>query len=188
MAALAELSFEERVNATTTVSIDDDVWVISRPSISGIDCRQPSRDGDQLICDPEYGEVLHLDKNKERILRAYPLPAIPPTAIAITDDAVYCARQGDGGLPNSMACRIDRTTLDIKVRIFPSASEPAFTDPDTYRPDTWTVSDESLEVYKFIADNEGVWAEQYTGGWTRLDPVTLEIEARGTTGPTSRRS
>jgi hypothetical protein len=188
VAALAELSFEERVDVTSTVSIDDEVWAISRPSISGIDCRQPSLDGDQFICPPEYGEILHLDKNKERILQAYPLPSIPPTAIAITDDAVYCARQSDGGLPNSMACRIDRTTLDIKVRIFPSASEPAFADPDTYRPDTWTVDDESLEVYKFIADDEGVWAKQYTGGWTQLDRLTLEIVARDMKGPTSRRS
>jgi hypothetical protein len=43
----------------------------------------------------------------------------------------------------------------------------------------------SLQIYDFKADNTAVWAKDSNGRWTRLDPKTLQIVARGTAGPAS---
>jgi hypothetical protein len=180
---VAELPFAQRVDTISTVRIDDDTWSISRLPARGaerVGCSSPRKDrvyGRDYVCGSEYGELLQVDG--KRIVRAYPLPSVPPQHIAITEDAVYCARQGDGGLSTSMVCRVDRRTNELVVRLFPSATEPgSFVSGDLIPPDTWEIDDEELEVNKFAVDDGGVWAKAYKAGWTRLDPDTLEIVER----------
>jgi hypothetical protein len=166
---IAALPYRTRVNATTSVTVDDDRWVVSRP-----DRKAPI--AAELAF--EYGEVLRLDGRT--IVRAFPFQGTPPQHLAVTPDATYCARQGDGGLPDSMVCRIDRDTLDLSVRIFPSEIDSGFAerDPETL-PDGWTVDDEELQVRKLIVDDDGVWAQSTDeSNWSKLDPDTLEIVER----------
>jgi len=47
------------------------------------------------------------------------LPGYPPSEMVVTEDAVYCGRQGDGGLPTSMLCRVDRRAPMLQGRLFP---------------------------------------------------------------------
>lgn len=79
---------------------------------------QSGRYGLNYVCGPEYGEILLLD-GSGHIVRAYPFPSYTPHELALGADALYCARQGDGGLPSSMLCRIDRRSLAATVRVFP---------------------------------------------------------------------
>jgi hypothetical protein len=178
---VAALPFGLRIDATSTVEIDDDRWAVSRLSRRGQDrigCEGPreGREGIDFVCGSEYGELVQI--RNRRVLRAYPLPGVPPQHIAITDDAVYCARQGDGGLPDSMVCRVDRRTHEAIVRVFPSEIDSGFADTDRVLPDDWSLDEAALEVNKFAVDDSGVWAKAYMGGWAKLDPETLEVVER----------
>ena len=167
-APIAALPYRARVNAISTVTVDDDTWVISRPD------REAPITPELAI---EYGEVLHLDGRN--IEQAFPLPGLPPTHIAVSEDVTYCGREGDGGLPDSMVCRIEHDTRAFSVRIFPSEIDSAFADTDRELPDHWTVDDEQLAIHKLVADDAGVWAQaQDEERWTKLDPDTLEIVDR----------
>lgn len=178
---VAALPYGARVKALSTVRIDDDTWAISRLASRGqalVGCeRSPDegRYGIDFVCGSEYGEVLKLDGR--RIARAFPLPSEPPQFIAITEDAVYCARQGDGALSDSMVCRIDRRTDEWIVRLFPAPTEDAWVDGEEL-PTGWSVDDGELSVEKFAADDAGVWAKTRYGRWTKLDPNTLEVVER----------
>lgn len=179
--AIAALPYRARVDALSTVRIDDDRWAISRLPSRGqalVGCDQSPDDGRygiDFVCGSEYGEVLQLDGRQ--ITRAYPLPSEPPQFIAITEDAVYCARQGDGALSDSMVCRIDRRTNEWIVRLFPAPTEGAWVDGEEL-PEGWSVDDGELSVEKFAADDAGVWAKTQYGRWTKLDPETLEVVER----------
>lgn len=83
-------------------------------------------DGADLGAHPqltEYGELLLMTPDRRRILRAYPFKGVPPQWLLVTPQAVYCGRQGDGGLPNSMVCRVDRSTGALTVVVFPSPDD-----------------------------------------------------------------
>ena len=181
---VAALSYRDRVDASSRVRVDDETWVVSRPTRRGqvrIGC-EGEREGDygiDWVCGTEYGELLKVDG--KRIVHAYPFPSLPPQHIAITDEAVFCGRQGDGGLPDSMVCRVDLGTLERIVRIFPSEIDSGWVDTDREPPDGWTVDDEQLEIRKLVMDDAGIWAQEqpHAGdGWTKLDPDTLEIVER----------
>lgn len=136
-----------------------------------------------------YGEVLLLDADETRILRAYPFPDMGPRALIVAEDAVYCTRQGDGGLPDSMLCRIDRATLELTARIFPWDESSHFLDPDEmYVPDSWTV-DEPFPEARFgelqMIDGELISVGQELS--MRVDPVTLErLPEDGSSEPTEQ--
>jgi hypothetical protein len=178
---VAALPYAARVDALSTVRIDDERWAISRipmRSLARVGCEGP-QDADygvDYVCGSEYGELLQLDGKK--IVRAYAMPGIPPEHIAITEDAVYCARQGDGALSDSTVCRVDRRTHELTLRVFPAADTKAWVDDAEQVPDGWTLDTEALEVNKFAVDDAGVWAKAYKGAWTKLDPNTLEIVER----------
>jgi len=77
----------------------------------------------------EYGELLLVTPDRSRILRAYPFRDVPPQWLLVTPRAVYCGRQGDGGVPNSMVCRVDRPTGALTVVVFPSPDDFATNAP-----------------------------------------------------------
>lgn len=167
-ASIASLPFDERVEDKARIRTLEGFWVISRPS-----------GGDKAETD-DYEEILLLDIGETTILRAYPLPSVPPDWITVGDQAVYCGREGDGDLRYAMVCRIDRKTLAATVRIFTDRL-------DTWRPSDhptwWQVEPFRLEMSEFAVDGVAVWSKTRTEGWTRLDPVTLTIVDRGTAGP-----
>src|SRR5665647_3932005 len=91
--------------ATSQASTPEGLWLVSRAE------RSPNFDYGALTgLLGDYGELLLLTPDRSRILRAYPFRAVPPEWLLVTQDAIYCGRQGDGGLPDSMVCRVDRST------------------------------------------------------------------------------
>lgn len=108
---------------------------------------------------PGYGEVLLLNERRTQIVKAFPLPDTSPIYLAVSDSAVYCAsEQGD-----ITVCRIDRRSRVMTHRYFTSRS---------------------LEIDEFTATDSAVWAKDVHGRWTKLNPTTLEIVARGLAKPT----
>ena len=115
-AAVAALPFDRRVSVpdspgTSRVVTDEGTWVVSEvpdPEVAGPD---------------GYGEVLLLDGDATRILRAYPSPGLVPTELLVTGDAVYCAGRG-GAQVLSWVCRIDRADLTWHGRVLPSPEAP----------------------------------------------------------------
>ncbi len=125
-AAIAALPIEVRVLqldpaiwplATTQASTPEGLWLLSYPYASA---------GVDLAAHPQltmYGELLLMTPDRSRILRAYPFRDVPPQWLLVTPQAVYCGRQGDGGAPNSMVCRVDRSTGALTVVVFPSPDD-----------------------------------------------------------------
>jgi len=183
---LAELPFELRVEIDAEIDLPDSRWALSRPSVATYDLTDGCRLGDpdglygrDSICVLEYGEVLLLDGTGTTILRAYPLPRHPPQAIVISDDDVYCIRQGDGALPDSMLCRIDRITGEWTVRVFPLESESAFVPlpADRFIPGNWVINEPDGWIGfegLFVRDDGLLQTDGYSGT-AIFDPVTLEM-------------
>ncbi len=170
-AKVAAMTLSERTRlpeiTSPSITSDEGVWTITRPGVV-----------------PEYGEVLLLDTRRERVIEAFPLPGAPPYLLALTKDAVYCARTGDGGLPNTTVCRIDRRTNELTGRVF-WCTDCVDSTLRPKPPSGWSVTEGALEIYELVADDEGVWAKSYKKGWTRLDPKTLQIVATNVARPTA---
>lgn len=192
---IAARSFAERVDVdrawtgsgTPRVVTDEGIWVASSIPMEAISFD----DGQPLAGEPDglygrdlidligYGEVLLLDHDEREILRAFPFPDFGPQSLVATDDAVYCSRQGDGGLPDSILCRIDRSTFEWKARIFPSSLDGWFplSDPDTlHLPETWTVDDPpDVAIFQELRVVEGTLVTVGHDGQRHVDPETLEL-------------
>ena len=112
---------------TTQASTPEGLWLVSFPYASA---------GVDLIAHPqltEYGELLLMTPDRSRILSAYPFRDVPPQWLLVTPQSVYCGRQGDGGVPNSMVCRVDRSTGALTVVVFPSLDDPSTDELDPGR-------------------------------------------------------
>jgi hypothetical protein len=181
--AVAALPFRARVAIVTSEVTPEGVWALSRmplesgdPASGGVGT--PGAYGRTFVSAAEYGEVLLLDPTRSRILRAFPLPGLPPQRLLVTDAAVYCERQGDGALPDSMLCRIDRQTLSWKARIFPSTLDSGFAppSPDRFLPANWLISAPlGVAVFQTLQFQGGellVAGDRASG---RIDPLTLEL-------------
>ena len=171
--------------ATTQASTPEGLWLVSVPYVSP-DYDDAAHPG--LLT--EYGELLLLTPDRRRILRAYPFRGLLPQWLLVTPKAVYCGRQGDGGLPNSMVCRVDRSTGALVVVVFPSPEEFATEDyfvTDTPqalagRPGNWRLagsnpSADLQHVPQLTADGLAFapYPNQSGGGRElRLDPATLK--------------
>ena len=172
--------------ATSQASTPEGLWLVSRAE------RSPNFDYGALTgLLGDYGELLLLTPDRSRILRAYPFRAVPPEWLLVTQDAIYCGRQGDGGLPDSMVCRVDRSTGALIVVVFPSTVDSAFSDPQTGvvdsqalagRPGSWRLagplSSADLQHVPRLSAGSLLFARdphQAGGGKAlRLDPVTLK--------------
>lgn len=179
--ALAELSLADRVSIVLSESTSQGVWAISEipGTTEAPGCVIGDRNGlygTDFICVFEYREVLLLNDDLSRIMRAYPLPSQPARLLLVTDEAVYCARQGDGGLPDSMLCRIDRQSLDITGRIFPGREESDYGPPDgnAIPYGDWTIAPVSPVVVMETLDYDGRIVTTGYDGIAYHDPVTLE--------------
>lgn len=191
---VAALPFDIRVNpdlagvvpgAEVRIPTDEGVWVVSRPNWALLDLTPP------LVGDPSglygrdfvdligYGEVLLLDADESRIVRAYPFQDLAPQALAIVEQAVYCTRQGDGGRADSMLCRVDRETLEPTVRVFPWDDRSLYLDPtEIHIPDHWIVNDPVGEpLFGDLQVSDGQVISVGPDRETRVDPQTLELLA-----------
>jgi hypothetical protein len=188
--AIAALPFEERVQVLERVPAPEGVWVRSelsevvleraREDVCAIGAFDDPRalDGRDAVCADDYGEVLLLDPTGQRIVRAYPLPYVPAQTLVLGEDAVYCARQGGGGLPDSMLCRIDRVSGEAVVRVLPFAKDSIFSgDTNLWTPSWWTVEEpgEVPQVLDALEVTEDALLLRGTDGTRRADPRTLEL-------------
>ena len=165
--------------ATTQASTPEGLWLVSQADAGA----HPELAADN-------GELLLLTPDRTRILRAYPFRGVPPQWLLVTPRAVYCGRQGDGGLPDSMVCRVDRSTGALIGVVFPSPIDSAFSDPQTGvvdsqalagRPGNWRVDGSQpgavfMNVPRLTADGLVLdWdARQGVGKSLRLEPATLK--------------
>jgi len=174
--------------ATTQASTPEGLWLVSFPYASA---------GVDLVAHPqltEYGELLLMTPDRNRILSAYPFRDVPPQWLLVTPQAVYCGRQGDGGVPNSMVCRVDRSTGALTVVVFPSPDDPSTVELDpgrgglsapqalAGRPGSWRLAGTTAEsaflqqVPRLTANGLLFDPDPYQAGSRSLllDPVTLK--------------
>ena len=182
--AIAALRFTARVAVKQAVPTAEGVWVVSSLPASTTGDSSGSLAGTTTygtvrVAVGEYGEVLLLDRRRQRILRAFPLPGMPPQRILVTRDRVFCERQGDGGLPDSMLCSIDRQTYQWQVRIFPNTTDSGFhpLQPGTYLPSNWKVNSPVGKPMFTSLQWRGHRLRIAGNGFAAMvDPATLRIE------------
>ncbi|MEZ5183665.1 MAG: hypothetical protein R2702_17585 [Acidimicrobiales bacterium] len=105
LGALARLPLAERAAPLRWFDAREGTWAIVRSP-------------DEVA--PTSGEVVLVDADGA-VVRAWPLPGLPPTWIHPTRDAIYAGRVGDGGAPDGAIVRIDRETLKVEGRFLPAA-------------------------------------------------------------------
>ena len=185
--ALAALPVSERLDAGAAVDTAEGRWVFSTPDQIPAEAAPSCALGDPLgtrwrdfLCIDEYGEILLMNADGTRIIRAFPLPyAHTTTQLVVTDKAVYCSSQGDGAYPDSLLCRIDRSTLTMVVRVFPYQIESAFTppqSPDLYAPATWVLDHPTKDAMFYnLAVSGGHIQISEGGNRADVDPQTLQL-------------
>lgn len=191
--ALAALPLSERLDAAAAVDTAEGRWVFSTPDHIPAEAAPDCALGDPLatrwrdfLCIDEYGEILLMNADDTRIIRAFPLPyAHTTTHLVVTDKAVYCASQGDGGLPDSLLCRIDRTTLTMLVRVFPSQTDSAFAaqGPDIYAPATYVLDQPMDPMFYALAVSGSHLQISEGGNRADVDPNTLQLSNVHTSTP-----
>ena len=177
--AIANLTFKERVKIIDQEDSAEGRWVISRPPdgprLLG---DRNGRYGREYVPTSEYGELLLLHPSEARILKAYPLPGIPPQQILLQDDAVYCVRQGDGGLPVSMLCRVDRDKMDLTVRVFlPGPDAPDTIPEDNFMPNWQREVGPTPNVFAAIIECQAGLCAQGMDGIVPFDRQTLRLRS-----------
>lgn len=188
--AVAALPIYRRIHAVGFAPVAEGVWVASRlPDATAADAPKgvlgdpTGRDGQTWVQASVYGELLLLNSTRTSILRAYPLPDVPPQRLLVRDDAVYAERQGAGRMPISMLCRVDRRTLAATVRLFPTSSAPVAQRPLP----NWQVNapvDKSL----FTAINDygsELWVSG-ADGEAQVEPITLALGPMVPSDPVQR--
>ena len=166
--------------ATTQASTPEGLWLVSYPyGFQGVDLAAHP----QLT---EYGELLLMTSDRGRILSVYPFRGVPPQWLLVTPQAVYCGRQGDGGLPYSMVCRVDRSTGSLNVTVFsvPADVRSNVGEPPVLagRPGSWRLDSRSPTADlqhqpRITADGLLFAADPNVPGGGKsllLDPVTLK--------------
>lgn len=185
--ALAKLPFAIRVSVKASIRAREGVWVLSRPTAKAArganGCRLGPETGKyptDTICTTEYGEVLLLNARRDRILRAYPLPAVPPRYLVLSATAVYCGRPGSAArnefaLPDAMVCRIDRRSFAARVHVFAPREGSEVRQPCFFAPKNWVVTSGALAVAGLRVDAAGLRVLGAHGASTLLDSRSLAV-------------
>lgn len=198
---VAALAISDRVGVVDVVATGEGIWLTSRmpcgvePCVGDASLLLGDRDGTygiDYVNKHEYGELLLLDHETLEIVRAWPLPGMPPNGanfndqLTVTSDAIYFAHQGDGGLPKSYVMRVERQTLEAKVRIVSVGLGQSAGDQHLLF-DYWTVTDAELDrsiQHGLVATDEIVVTIGYRGEVVVRDPDTLEPITEHATGRT----
>jgi META domain len=159
------------------------------PVVDGASVRAEVREGVWMISASRYEplprEILLLSRDEGTIIRAFPLDPTPPQWLLVTDRAVYCGREGDGAIPDSMLCRIDRRTGELLVHVFRCDASCDGLRPEDIedRAGRWTFSVRPAHAAFTHARLEGdrLVVSNANGSQTlRVDAATLEpIDAAG---------
>lgn len=185
--ALAAIPFADRVHVVKSARTPEGVWALSRPPASIEKYTKGCRLGPEAgkypvntICTSDYGELLLLNSSSSRIVRAYPLPAVPPTYLLVTAKAVFCGRNGDRklsetALPDSMVCRVDRKTLQARVHVFAPGLESECLQPCFFPPKNWTLANGRISVTGLSLTKDGLLVAGVHDGSTLLDPKSLRV-------------
>jgi hypothetical protein len=189
--AIASLSIAVRVNpyrvgsGPTTLTGPEGIWTISQPRMEDIDNNQngclignaEGEYGQDFVCITDYAEILLLKLDRSAIIKAFPFVGVPPSDLHIQGDSLYCKRQGDGGLSDSMLCRISRTTFSGVVRVFPFNEESAFLGERPQAvPDGWVIDEPRAVVLweRWIFDGQSLRISGHSGSAT-VDSMSLEL-------------
>lgn len=178
--AVANLPYNQRVSVVRSASTAEGRWILSR--LAGAEAPNcvlgdaTGTYGRDFVCTVEYGELLLVDSDDDAIIRAFPMPGYPPREMAVTEDAVYCGRQGDGALPASMLCRVDRRTLMLQGRLFPMDGPDALGSLDPPPAGQWVVEPPSDRIGfdQLTTDPDGLLT---TRAFT-VDRRSLEVSRR----------
>jgi hypothetical protein len=199
---IAAMPAGERIGTIDAAVTPEGIWVTSRMPCPNVCADRSFGDPEGAyafdhVAAREYGELLLLDPASLTIRRAWPLPGMPPNGanandrLQVTDQAVYFAHQGDGGLPDSYVMRVDRDTLEPVVRIF-QYTPGALDDPSTPAREQglpypyWSRAPETSDVHiqnGLLAGDETVATIGSNGTIFLLDPVTLQETSRSDPGP-----
>lgn len=197
LAEIAALAAEDRIGPidellasvwTQRIETPEGTYRISRTPRDAFDS---GTSGDCMIGDPDgepyrdwvcvgsdYVEVLVLDRATSEILRAYPFSGTSMSGLQLSDDAVYCFREPDGAYPDLMICRIDRTTGELRVRVWkaPDPGTGVITPWDRWAPDNWRLDVHAPDRNDATppADRPTVLIQGQQTGWT-VDTETLEL-------------
>lgn len=152
---LAAAPLDIRSVWSVVVESEQGRWVLSRPG--------PEAQA-ALV---EYGEVLLLDE-RGGIVRAYPMPGVPPKWIHVTQDAVYAGAIGDGGLPTSSVVQIARQTLQAEVIVI---GDPTGELPPHWRQATATEAKAYRGLISF-----GAAAPPFTAVTSAIGPLAVDLD------------
>jgi hypothetical protein len=155
---VAALSLAERTTRAKgdpePVVTAEGVWQLAHPDISAIlseddGCAPRYGRPRYRLCSSGYSEIQLLAPDRSRLLRVYAFPEIPVQWFQVTRDAVYCGRTGDGAVPESMLCRIERGgPLTMKGRFYgcdgPDCGPLDSSEVSTW-PGTWTQGTEPID-------------------------------------------
>ena len=154
---LAAAPMDVRSVWSAVVQAEPDRWVLSRPT-PGLQAAFA-----------EYGEVLLLDP-RGTIVRAYPMPGVPPKWIHVTQDVVYAGAIGDGALPTSTVVRIARQTLQADVVVFGDATGKL---PARWRHATAA----ETKAYADLISFGGAAEPRYTAVTSAIGPLGVDLDA-----------
>ena len=135
--------------------------------------------GQDYVSPLEYGELLLMDPAGTRILRAFPLHALIPHGLLVTDSAVYVTRTATrtgADAIDQMVGRLDLRTGTWRVRITGGRVNSPFypSHHGIYVAPGWVVAGPG-----FVAEDNTHGAltltESVGGATVRFDPVTLGI-------------
>ncbi len=136
--AVAALPFDARVRLVEKAATPEGTWVLSRLPVSAGDSSSGSLGtgssfGKTLVSASEYGEVLLLDQSRIRILRAFPLPGLPPQRLLVTTSAMSVALDdlepgaggnASGGCPTRRGKRAVSESGSASARLRPVVAPP----------------------------------------------------------------
>lgn len=172
--AVAALPLAERATTTHWFDTPEGTWALStmpeRPA--GTDCVIGDPEGTygvDHVCSTDYGEVLLVDRSGS-IVRAYPMPGEAPDWIFATEEAVYAGRVGEGDRPESTIARIDRTSLESEVLVFPADDGVLGVDWPN-----WSIAPDGTDVADLVrvGDDSGTLVDS-TIGVTSIDLPAVE--------------
>lgn len=158
--AVASLPVAERAQGWR-LETDQGTWVLNRLDEAG---------------GYGYGEVVLVD-SEGRLVKAWPMPELPPNWAIVTDTTILGGRIGDGALGASTVFTIDRETLELTTAI---AIPPPVDQPTSY-PDGWTAA-HPAQVAAWsaaILDSGPERAPEAPAGRpadVSLNPLSVEIE------------
>lgn len=194
--ALAELPFARRVGDISGleeyefVEIGRATWIINelRPLDEAGSCLGPEG-GEWIterVCTSSYTEMLKIVRGEDHnpiIERAYPNYSSKARWLYAVDDSIYCFRDGDGGLPNPMLCRVDLETGEYSERWWPVREPLAPIDerpfvlwqPD-FVPEYLTVDPaEQPCMHDLASADPAIDSVPYLDRFLHVDPDTLEL-------------